>query len=77
MTNPIDRLIRGSVKCVICGAAYGACDCWTKCACGMLVEKGTKCRNPVHKPGKKRGKPGDKDNPLRVVAIGKFPEELP
>lgn len=28
--SAIDRLINNSVKCVKCGAAYGACRCWEK-----------------------------------------------
>lgn len=46
--KPIEKLINGSARCVKCGAKYGMCDCWTKCKCGWLYEKGGKCRNPIH-----------------------------
>lgn len=39
--NPLDKMILGAVKCVICGAAYGKCDCWAKCPkCGWTIQKG-------------------------------------
>jgi hypothetical protein len=49
MTAPISRAVYAGVKCTICGAGYGKCDCWTPCACGWVFEKGTKCNNPAHK----------------------------
>lgn len=49
MTNALDRMILSSVKCPICGAGYGQCDCWQKCSvCGWSFQKGKACRNPVH-----------------------------
>lgn len=44
----VDKMILGTVKCTLCGAGYGKCDCWTKCQCGWLFETGTTCRNPKH-----------------------------
>jgi hypothetical protein len=47
MTSPFDRMIMASVKCTICGAGYGKCDCWKKCPrCGWSFQKGKKCRSP-------------------------------
>lgn len=47
--SPIDRMIMGVVKCTICGAGYGKCDCWQKCPkYGWSFEKGKACRNPEH-----------------------------
>lgn len=46
----IEKLIEKAVKCTICGTkGYMICDCWVKCKCGWLYEKGTKCKNPIHK----------------------------
>ena len=43
--TPLDKMIRASVGCVICGAAMGACSCWSKCAkCGWSYRTGEKCR---------------------------------
>lgn len=57
METPIENFILKSVGCVKCGAPYGKCDCWTKCKCGWLYEKGKKCQNeeckfnlPANKP---------------------------
>jgi hypothetical protein len=44
--TPLDRMILGAVRCVKCGAAYGACDCWERCSCGWTAEKGKSCGNP-------------------------------
>jgi hypothetical protein len=44
-SSPIEKLLIGSVGCVKCGASYGKCDCWYKCKCGWLAEKGCKCSN--------------------------------
>lgn len=44
-SSPIEKLLLGSVGCVKCGASYGKCDCWYKCKCGWLAEKGCKCSN--------------------------------
>jgi hypothetical protein len=47
MSSPLDKLIRDSVKCTICGAGYGKCDCWVKCQrCGWSYEKKRRCSNP-------------------------------
>jgi hypothetical protein len=40
-----------NLRCTVCGAKYGACDCWTKCGqpgCKWYYRKGTACRNPEH-----------------------------
>lgn len=34
------------MRCTLCDAPMGKCDCWTKCSCGWSFEKGTACRNP-------------------------------
>ena len=51
--SPIERMIDNSnLKCTICKAKIGNCDCWTKCkidGCKWSFEKGTKCNNPEHK----------------------------
>lgn len=52
MDNDIIRFLRGDtsmLKCTVCGAQAGTCDCWTKCSCGWSFRKGTACRNPVHR----------------------------
>lgn len=46
--TPIFSMVDACVGCVKCGAKYGKCECWTKCECGWLFEKGGKCRNPKH-----------------------------
>ncbi len=55
--NDIDafaRLLKGDVsmmRCTVCNAQAGTCDCWTKCAvhgCTWSYLKGTACRNPAH-----------------------------
>lgn len=40
------------LKCTVCNAQAGTCDCWTKCrqpGCTWSFLKGTSCRNPAHK----------------------------
>lgn len=34
------------LRCTICHAKRGECDCWTSCPCGWNYRKGTPCRNP-------------------------------
>ena len=46
MMSAIGDMINNTVKCVKCGAGMGECDCWTKCKCGWLFEKDSKCNNP-------------------------------
>lgn len=44
---------RSMLKCTVCSAQAGTCDCWTKCArpgCSWSFRKGTACRNPNHEP---------------------------
>lgn len=58
--SDIGRWITETVKCVVCGAGYGQCDCWSKCAnCGWSFRKGKVCR---HCSG---------DNRLEVIALKK------
>lgn len=40
------------LRCSVCGAQAGTCDCWTKCAvpgCKWSYRKGTRCDNPEHR----------------------------
>lgn len=63
--KPLDRLILSNVKCTICGAAFGECDCWVKCSCGHSFERGTKCTNPIHFGGTEKKIP-------RATHVGKL-----
>lgn len=57
--SPIDLLIDGAgLRCTICDAKMGQCDCWRECACGWSYQKGTACRNPAHRGKKKSSKGG-------------------
>ncbi len=53
MKTPMDILFdRAAMKCAICGAKAGTCDCWHKCTipgCHWSVQKGHRCNNPDHK----------------------------
>jgi hypothetical protein len=55
MSDAFARFLRGDysmLKCTICGASHGSCDCWTKCrkpGCGWSFRKGEKCSNPAHR----------------------------
>lgn len=42
----LGQMIQSVVRCTLCGAGYGACDCWTQCSCGWTAEKGKPCNNP-------------------------------
>ena len=48
----VEYLNMDKMKCAICGAVYGKCDCWQPCdykpPCGHVHEKGQTCRNPIH-----------------------------
>lgn len=57
--GPLGRMIAATVRCVICGARLGGCDCWTKCDCGWSFRKGGSCRNSIH---------GGPPQPLEVIA---------
>lgn len=46
--NPIEKMINDNVRCTVCGAAMGGCQCWTKCRCGWSYRRGGKCANPEH-----------------------------
>jgi hypothetical protein len=50
MPRTPEEIIFGNadLRCTICNAKIGACDCWVKCECGWSYEKGTKCRNSLH-----------------------------
>lgn len=42
--SAIDTLVKSSVRCVLCGAGYGGCDCWVKCpTCGWMYERVLRC----------------------------------
>jgi len=46
-TRPIDALLdRSKMRCTLCNALMGQCDCWTECPCGWSFQKSTACRNP-------------------------------
>ena len=63
MASPIDSLIKSNIRCTLCNAPYGKCDCWTPCQCGWVYEKGTSCNNPIHGESKNKT--------LKVVATDK------
>lgn len=45
--TPIDALLDTvEWRCSICRAKAGTCDCWEKCSCGYLAQKGQPCSNP-------------------------------
>ena len=50
--SPIERMIdMTDMRCTVCNAKAGTCDCWTKCdveGCRWSYEKGGKCGNPNH-----------------------------
>lgn len=50
--TPVNRAVDGVVKCTVCGAHLGACDCWQRCECGWNYRKGEMCNNPVHRKPK-------------------------
>jgi hypothetical protein len=47
--SPIERLIDASgLRCTVCGAPKGACQCWVECRCGRAYLRGEACGNPIH-----------------------------
>ena len=44
----LTALIDSHMRCTVCDAPMGGCDCWTRCSCGWSFEKGEACRNPIH-----------------------------
>lgn len=47
MSTPIEQMINASVSCGKCGTkGFMVCDCYAKCSCGYLHEKGKPCANP-------------------------------
>lgn len=47
MSGGLNRLVESSVSCAKCGTkGIGACDCWERCSCGWMAEKGKPCDNP-------------------------------
>jgi len=44
--SPIERMIDSVMKCSLCEAPMGTCDCWTHCSCGWWAKTGYACRNP-------------------------------
>ena len=49
-THPLDALVDSVMRCTVCGAKMGECDCWTRCGCGWSYRKGTSCNNPACDP---------------------------
>jgi hypothetical protein len=46
MPSPIDMLIdTASMRCTVCGARAGTCQCWIQCSCGWIYQRGSECRN--------------------------------
>lgn len=52
--SPVERMIDHAMRCTLCDAKAGACDCWTPCRCGWLYRKGEACRNPIHSSPRQR-----------------------
>jgi hypothetical protein len=50
--SALDAAIKAVVKCRLCGAGYGKCECWATCdRCGWMYERAKgpgDCGNPVH-----------------------------
>jgi len=45
----IKRLFeKADLRCTVCDAPMGACDCWQKCHCGWSYRKNGSCENPAH-----------------------------
>lgn len=42
----IDSLPLTDLRCLVCGAKAGACDCWVVCSCGWSARKHQPCGNP-------------------------------
>lgn len=40
---------QADLRCTLCNAPRGRCNCWTACSCGWSYETGGRCRNPVHR----------------------------
>ncbi len=53
--SPEGRMILGAVRCVICDAPFGGCDCHSRCRCGWFVRKGEQCRNALHEREREAG----------------------
>lgn len=50
-TAALIRFLSGDtsgMKCTVCSARAGACDCWSRCECGWFFRKGGACRNSIH-----------------------------
>lgn len=46
----IDALFsKANMKCTVCGAPAGDCDCWERCSCGWSACKGEPFSNPKTK----------------------------
>jgi hypothetical protein len=61
------------LKCTVCGAGHGQCDCWTKCTlpgCSWSYRKGTQCRNPAHSPALEE--PAPMPVKVRKLSSGKY-----
>ena len=45
--TPMDMMfLKAKMKCTICDAKAGTCNCWLDCACGWKYRNGESCRNP-------------------------------
>lgn len=55
---------QADLRCAVCGAKDGECDCWAKCECGWRFRRGETCRNPIH---------GGPPALPQAVAVGKLP----
>ena len=43
----IDALFaKANLKCTVCRAPMGGCDCWSECECGWRFLRGEACHNP-------------------------------
>jgi hypothetical protein len=47
------------LRCTICGKPPG-CECWIRCRCGWLYERGTVCNNAAHDEP-------EREEPQRVI----------
>jgi len=72
--KPNPKTASPTMRCTVCNAAMGQCDCWTDCRCGWSYRKGGECRNPVHQSEKARPDlkspspaPGDREADVRVL----------
>lgn len=47
MSTPIEKMIDAALVCSKCGAkGMFNCDCYERCTCGWIANKGEPCSNP-------------------------------